>query len=773
MSLDGFTPIKYDRLGGLIDFLKPEDVPIGSATALRNVRFRPGSVETRPGLTSRLTKASRTFNGLTQFLDNLGVKTLLTLDDQGSLDRESGGSPVSIKTFIAVVGAMMKSRTAFNREYLAFFGGMLASPQGPMRHLNSDFDLDPFVPDGPGAAPSVVDSVSGGTIIAGVHKFAVQFETRSGYITEFSPEGSFTAGGSLKADVTNIPVGPSYVIARRVTFTVAAGSDFFFITSFRIADNTTTTLEVDFTDIALQQGTNVNKLFRNFRLPEQAGVGFYNNRMTTWGGLNTIKIRNLMFDGGFASGKEPLGWTQGAGFAGGDKESSSVFLGEAWRITGDGATVTRGSIENEEAATLILPNTAYTVSARVRRSILFGAGDLEIDLVGTGVDTTGLVLVHASITPDFVEYQASLTSGLASIPTDLKLRVKSKGTLDSAKFFIVDQITIWPTETKFDASVLRISDVEDPERFDGINGFVSVSKDDGQKIISCEKLRSFYYILKERSMHVTQDDGINTPNKWSVREVDSIVGTGSPNGMDSSESFLAIAARQGAYLFFGGRPRKVSQEIQKTWDRINWNVAETIHTIIDAENKVIKFFVPLDSDTEPKHCIILDYTEGFGTESDPGGRKWGLDVYPAALRGSLRFETTTNKQAIYFAGAKIFESTEGTDDDVTSAIDSFWQSAYGKAGKNRESGQDLFGGVSMNVAGSGSLATSVRGLDDVPIETLPAQTLSAAPGKDVEMYANTESERARVRVGTNALGARFELKKLTLHAQSWAAIRPL
>jgi len=114
----------------------------------------------------------------------------------------------------------------------------------------------------------------------GVHQCSVIFQTRQGYLTAPGPATSWTASGGKRAVVTNIPTGPSNVVARILCFTGAGGASFYYVgaggTLFSgnmiLGDNTTTSLVVDFSDAILLAGTNVDALFRLIDLGDCAGV---------------------------------------------------------------------------------------------------------------------------------------------------------------------------------------------------------------------------------------------------------------------------------------------------------------------------------------------------------------------------------------------------------------------------------------------------------------------------------------------------------------------
>lgn len=602
-----------------------------------------------------------------------------------------------------------------------------------------------------------------GAISIGVHQVQVVWETRWGFLTAPSPTVQWTAAGGLGALVTNIPIGPWYVVARRILVTLSGGADFFYISQNRIGDNTSTSFRIDFTDVILAAGSNFDYLARNFGPMDSYGVGVYGGRLVTWGGLNTLKGLNLGFDGGwnFADGT-PAGWQQGAFFsAAAAREIVNVFCGEALRITGNHGNLPVGQIYNSSIQPLLLPNTSYTVSFRAATDGGGVNGSLVVDLWSP---TVGLlspsVSNNGALTTVYKEFQGVILNGLAAIPSDTVLRVYAQDGGSVSGNFYIDHIRIWPTQQKYEASVVRFSNPFDPETFDGVDGFIQISKDDGQQVTACQQLRSFFYILKERSWSTTYDDGTNPPSLWFTRSVDKTIGVGSPNGLVSSDTYLVAFWRSGAYMYAGGKPTKVSQEIQPTWQSFNWQEAWQTHILLDTQGKQILFFGPMNGATQPQNSLLLDYSEGIGQEDDPAGRKWGLDAWPVPINMSFLFENANNTQAIYLVGPKLYENT-GTDDDGT-PIDSFYEIAYVKAGDH---GQDQFLGCSYFAEGSGKILTTFYSVDAVIAELSTKDIeLTSNPGKQFEIYANLETERAKLRFEMLQDGANFVIKGVTMYA---------
>jgi len=68
-----------------------------------------------------------------------------------------------------------------------------------------------------------------------------------------------------------------------------------------------------------------------------------------------------------------------------------------------------------------------------------------------------------------------------------------------------------------------------------------------------------------------------------------------------------IAHRTGLYLFSGGEPVKISQEIQPTWNQINWQYAQTLWVTVDTRERRIYVGAPFGSATTPNRVLMLDY----------------------------------------------------------------------------------------------------------------------------------------------------------------------
>src|SRR5690242_1089435 len=667
-------------------------------------------------------------------------------------------------------------------------------------------------------------AAAAGSVDAGVHQVCVIFKTRQGYLTKPGPATSWTASGGKRAVVTNIPAGPSNVIARILCFTGAGGASFFYTSSgatlfsgnMVIADNATNSVTVDFSDAILLAGTNVDNLFRLIELGDCAGVTEYSERLFWWGERNKMNNWvNLGFDGGFTGPSlphYPLGWTPDSVFApGGTDEESFVVWGAAYSIVGNGSTPTRGlitqaAVQDSLGAPLIQANTDYTVRARCARNVTLSQGTLHLHLFSqsAGINTTGLQLTAAQLTTGYVEYSAQLTAPLATIPGDLVLRIYADGTPNTGGQFYVDGVEIFPTATPVNASLVRASRVEDPESYDGINGLLSVAENNGQAIRAAFKLRERLYFVKEHSLHVTQDDGTNEPSLWSIAEVSRRLGTPSVRGVGIGEDWVVIAHRTGLYIFNGGEPIKISQEIQPTWNQINWQYGHTLWVAVDTKERRIFVGVPLGTATSPNKILVLDYRDLDDAEDIAArppinitytGRKTATDKtrkwspWTIAANACALIERTNGTAVVALGGGtsgvggggatgKIYQLVDTQLSDDGTAIPSYYTTHFFperavelalSLGAHRK----LFSYLTLFVEGAGNLSLASFTDSSSAQQAQQPLPLSSPAVKDLELPINVLGERVAFQVSTNQAGAWFRLQKFTpsVRPDPWAPVR--
>ncbi|MGC1267113.1 MAG: hypothetical protein WA853_12580 [Candidatus Acidiferrum sp.] len=682
-----------------------------------------------------------------------------------------------------------------------------------------------FTADTGGLAASGGGTASAaGSVDAGVHQVCVIFQTRQGYLTAPSPATSWTASGGLRAIVTNIPTGPSNVVARILCFTGAGGASFFYTGSgsslftgnMVINDNATTSIAVDFSDAILLAGTNVDNLFTLVELGDCSGVLEYSERLFWWGERNKMNNwLNLGFDGGFTGPSlphYPLGWTPDAIFApGGTDEENFVVWGAAYSIVGNGSTPTRGlmtqtAVQDSLGAQRIQANTDYTIRAHCARNTTLSQGTLHLHLFSqsAGINTTGLQLTASQLTTSYVEYSAELTAPLATIPGDLVLRVYADGTPNTGGQFYIDSVEIFPTSTPANTSIVRGSRVEDPESYDGIEGFLSVAENNGQAIRAAFTLRERLYFVKEHSLHVTQDDGVNEPSLWTISEVSHRLGTPSVRGVGVGEDWVVIAHRTGLYIFNGGEPIKISQEIQPTWNQINWQYGHTLWVTVDIKERRIMVGAPLGTATSPNAVLMLDdhdLDDASDISTRPPvnvtytGRKAATDMarkwspWTIAANSCALIERSDGTAMVAMGGGlpgvggagatgKVYQLNDTQLSDDGAAIPSYYTTHFFperavEQSLNLGAHRKLFSYLTMFVEGAGNLSlTTFVDSQSVPQAQQPLP-LSSPSLKDLELQINVLGERVAFQVSTNQPGAWFKLQKFTpsVRPDPWAPVR--
>jgi hypothetical protein len=427
--------------------------------------------------------------------------------------------------------------------------------------------------------------------------------------------------------------------------------------------------------------------------------------------------------------------------------------------------IEQNAISDAAGTPLLANNTDYSVRARVKRSSGLSAGTLRINAYSptAGQLGTGLAVSFTQASTSYQEFTADLFAPQVSLPTDLMLRVYADGVpAPSGESFLVDAIEVFLTNAAQNSSLIRGSGTETPEAYDGLTGIMSIAENNGQGIRAAFVLRNNLYFVKERSLYVTADDGVNEPALWSVEEVSNQVGTPSAHGVGIGEEWVVIAGRSGLYLFDGGTPVKLSQEIQPTWDAINWQAAQHLWVQIDTEHKRVLIGVPMAAATQPNKVLMLDYTEGFGDPlagSPERSRKWSPWTIAANSCGLI--ERSTGVAQLFLgtnnSTGKIYALTPGAYSDDGSAINSYYTTAFLSA--VGLSGRNLFGYLTGYVQGSGSLAVSALYPGNAASVSLGSWALGSPAAQDMEQFTNVLAERVSYQFGTNSAGSWFSLTK--------------
>jgi hypothetical protein len=270
------------------------------------------------------------------------------------------------------------------------------------------------------------------------------------------------------------------------------------------------------------------------------------------------------------------------------------------------------------------------------------------------------------------------------------------------------------------------------------------------------------------------------------------------DGVDVGEDWAVIADRSGLYIFSGGEPVKISQEIQPLWDTINWAAGQTLWVRVDTRAKRILVGVPIAPATQPNRVLALDYRSLQTAEEIAGlasihassytgrmfasshSRKWAPWFITA---NTATFAERSDGTAQFFLGngagnGKIYELSDAQLSDDGAAISSYYTTYFLPSVDDESSLQTrahrkLFAYLSCYVEGAGNLNLTAFPENEAFSSALVPLALSSPGPKDLEMPINVLGERVAFQVGTSQPGAWFRLSRLVacLKPDPWAPVR--
>lgn len=493
-----------------------------------------------------------------------------------------------------------------------------------------------------------------GQIAPGQHQCQVAYLTRQGAITTPSPPVQFIANGGQYLSITNIPIGPTNVVARILLFTGAYGAYFYYIpatpqingqvvgTSTQLNDNTSTSVVLDFSDNTLFAGLGTsipgNNIANQIILEGTLSFGLYASRLFAWGQRNRIQnFLNLGFDGGHfpATPTLPTGWLS-TGIGG---TVAPGRFGDGWSIpvsAGNHGLIYQPAFEDAYGVPILTGNTLYKL--RVWLQVSAPAADLNFNVwlnSASTLFTSQAIISGFDITTagSFLEATFDLETP-ANIPADMQLLLFASAT-SSTVTLLVDEISIIYADNPYLDTVMYGSYVDNPEGFDGLSGKIG-STQDVNKIMDFGIIRNtVYFITRDPAgrVHQTADNGTTEPSGWNVGQVAANCGLLSAFSLtksqadDSSgsggEEWLAWVSNSGPRIFSGDQPFKIAQEIQPNWTGdfkrgfagLNFPAALTCWSLNNPTERLILFGIPsLDSqrypgNSAPNMVLALSYRQ--------------------------------------------------------------------------------------------------------------------------------------------------------------------
>lgn len=570
-----------------------------------------------------------------------------------------------------------------------------AAESGQASTAGTEFCFDPGFPLlGSSTNPIYGTSTGGDLVFAGTAQFispgtrqgVVFFGTRNSAETFPSIPIVFTIPTNTSALIcSQVPIGPPNVTYRQIAITEPGqngvpGGDFYTIddpvtytvngvqyvsNSFRIPNNTDTSVSLTFRDSDLLAARRIDvqgeDLFNQIEIGNPAWVQSYAGRL--FYGLTQTKVQNfvnLSFDGGYlpASPIVPLGWSNNDSY--GELLVSPVFGNSYYIKNTSGSTqlqiglMFQGAYQDYYGAPILRPNVEY--SARITARIPSGNtnGTLVLGLTSNGINQPFLQIPFSSFSSSMATVTGQLLAPLATIPSGLQLALYAYNIAAGADIEI-ERIEIFATQQPVNNTKILVSYEADPEGVDGNSGAIDTNSENTQPCYGAVVMYDLLYLLKDRSLYYTQDSSGDEPSEWGVHEVSNKAGACGVNAYDSGEEWILMANRNGIYLFTGGEPQKISQEIQQVWDAINWDAGQSIWVRNDVTSRKFYVGVPLPTPnfwlpnapvnaapTFPNVILACSY-EGSGT----GGEVADDRPLTATFYGDILAEELKRKWSIW------------------------------------------------------------------------------------------------------------------------------
>ncbi len=651
-----------------------------------------------------------------------------------------------------------------------------------------------------------------GQVNGGVRHAVCMFQTEDGYITAPSVPLAVSTSGNKKIFVSGIPLGPANIVARIVAFTGINGGSYFYIpvpardngnaisTSTVVGDNTSTSALFDFSDATLLSATAIDdfattatgsplgtNLFRMKTLGNCSGVDFYADRVLWWGDeTKAINFLNMGFEGGQNADGSPAAWVvNGSGLT---VVTAADFGNGIQFAAGSTAYLQQQCYLSHYGNAVLEANTQYTFKCWAKKSDT-SSPSVVAQIIDTAGPTT-LATVTIPITgTGFIQGNFSAKTP-ATMPSTAVLRISVTG--NATAVVTLDELSCIYTAKPYNDTTFSVSYILSPESIDNITGIMGATADPAP-IMDTGKLRDDFYWVTQTRLHRTKDLDSTGPSGWSINEVADKCGAATMQSMISGQSWLCWVAQDGARLFDGGQPIKITQEVQATWAKINPNALTAIWAVNDSDNRRIYWGVPLGTSTQTNKIFHMDYrfAETASEIEDRGAirvspytgkmlvielsRKFCQWNIPATAGGFLT--TSTGKVPCFSdaSGRTYFLDPLRLHDDDYGTIPAYYVTSPfvpGEIEQQLQLGQDrhLYTFMALFLYGTGKI--TVTPLADALDNPWPARgpyTMSQDPQRMMEIGLNVAANRCFFKFSATpiapSLDAAFSISRMAVTMQ--------
>lgn len=502
---------------------------------------------------------------------------------------------------------------------------------------------------------------------------------------------------------------------------------------------------------------------------------------------NTIFINALptiaIFGTGVLQGALPPGWDASTAYNGitpdgkGTLVTTSDGLGFSYQMSNRGnpnlnCMISQSAYQDFYGAPIVEPNRSYYV--RLLCSTPQPLGNTAQLLIALYSPSTGFIS-SATVTNQVIsETEVWVTRKMSvpmpnAIPSDLVLYVtldRVGPTLGFSTTFVLDELELIDVDQPVLFGQMRISYFDNPFGYDDISGVLSTNGSD--KITGAFKQRGYLFALTDGPMYQTQNNGESEPDDWGFNAFADECDCFGPNAVTTTEDLAWWAGNSGFRVFSGATPKKLSQEIQRTWGTIDSTRPTDVWATNDPIERLVYVGFPV-ANTNPLQMKVIPMSyrsvDSAYNVPDPihvgySGkmiatdlcRKWTRWIAPMACASLLTIE---GQKQMFFGGQGFgnfysLDPTKKTDDDYgrifSYYVTYFWfnheieQNAPG-VGLHRKI--DTY--LSAFITGTGKIQPTalVNNLDNpwTPLETTWDDNLQMwVPGNPTQMLAYVLSE---------------------------------
>lgn len=165
----------------------------------------------------------------------------------------------------------------------------------------------------------------------------------------------------------------------------------------------------------------------------------------------------------------------------------------------------------------------------------------------------------------------------------------------------------------YESSVL-ITDAGDPETLIGGESVQDIAPQNGQRVVCTRELKNGEILVwKEDSVHAINPITGNRPAGWNTTRKSNDAGACGPRAVAIGTEFAIFAHRTGIWMYdFGATSfTRISDELYKGWDLVNWDAKHLISVHIDEVHREVRIVVPYEGSATPNKQFMVSYLMGW------------------------------------------------------------------------------------------------------------------------------------------------------------------